>query len=185
MMRQTWVHWGVHRASVCGRGEMQKGTLREHVLVLLFDVAGERYGVETSVVREIVRAVQPTRLPSAPGVVLGLINMRGELVPVIDLRARFGVPPVPLSPAEAFVLVWSGRRVVALRADQVHALIKVARDDIHQLATAVPHAHFTESAVRLADGVLLLCDVERFLDEAEQATLREALSAPGVDEALP
>ena len=164
---------------------MQKGILREHVSVLLFDVAGQRYGVEASAVREIVRAVQPTRLPSAPGVVLGLINVRGELAPLIDLRARFGLAPAPLSPSEAFVLVWSGRRLVAFRADQVHALINVARDDIEPLAARVPHARFTESAVRLPDGVLLLCDVERFLDEAERATLAEALRAAPPDEASP
>jgi purine-binding chemotaxis protein CheW len=164
---------------------MQKGIVREHVTVLVFEVAEDRYGVEASAVQEIVRAVQAMRLPSAPAVVRGVINVRGEIVPLIDLRVRFGLPAAPLSSSEVFVLASSGRRLVAFRADRAQALIKVARDDIAQLSEAVPHARYAAGAAKLPDGVLLLCDLESFLDEAERTTLTEALVARAQAEVAP
>jgi purine-binding chemotaxis protein CheW len=151
--------------------------------VLVFEVAGHRYGVEAGLVHEIVRAVRPARLPAAPAVVLGVINVRGTPAPLIDLRARFGLPASPLAPSDVFVLMQLGPRLVAFRADRAHALVKVPRDDIAQLRDAVPRARFAESTVMLPDGVLLICDVARFLDDAEQRTLDGALSALAASEA--
>lgn len=155
----------------------------EHLSLLVFEIDGHRYGVETSRVREIVRAVWPARLPSAPAVIAGIINVRGAVVPLVDLRARFGFAPRPLSPSEVFVLVPSQARLLAFRADRVLAIERVARARIAPMTSTVPRAAYAAGTAVLPDGVLLLCDIELFLDEAERATLAGALSK--VDEPEP
>src|SRR4051794_6170529 len=63
------------------RGNMRVGSLRDQLVVLVFEIEGHRYAIDTDSVLEIVRAVQPTRLPRAPRVITGVINARGELLP--------------------------------------------------------------------------------------------------------
>jgi len=149
----------------------------EHVSVLVFEIAGHRYGIESARVQEIVRAVEPARLPRAPAVIAGVINVRGHVVPLVDLRARFGLAPAPLRPSEVFVLIPSGARLLAFRADRALALARVDRAGIAPMTTTVPRASYAAGTAVLPDGVLLLCDIELFLDEAERATLDGALRA--------
>src|SRR5689334_23103108 len=101
---------------------MQAASTREQLVVLVFEVMGHRYGVPTSVVREVLRAVQPARLPGAPAVVMGVINVRGQLAALVDLRARFGLPPAPLAASDVFVLCEPAGRLVAFRADRTEGL---------------------------------------------------------------
>jgi purine-binding chemotaxis protein CheW len=149
----------------------------EHLTVLVFDIDGHRYGIDTARVREIVRAVLPARLPNAPAVIAGVLNVRGQAVPLIDLRARFGFAARALHPSEVFVLVQSEARLLAFRADAVQGMLRVQRASIAPMGETVPRAAYAAGTALLPDGLLLLCDIELFLDQAEQATLDGALDA--------
>ena len=78
--------------------------------VLLFTLERQRYGLPVEDVRELVRAARLTHLPQAPDVVEGLLNLRGELLPVLDLRRRFRHPARPLSPMDHFIVARAGPR---------------------------------------------------------------------------
>ncbi|HEU0052651.1 MAG TPA: chemotaxis protein CheW, partial [Longimicrobium sp.] len=106
--------------------------------ILVFEVEGERYALDTGTVREVVRAVAVSRLPGAPPIVLGVIDVRGILVPVLDLRARFGLPPRAVDPAEHFVIAEAGERAVALRVDRTVGIAEV--DDASVAAPREPGA---------------------------------------------
>lgn len=160
---------------------------RELLTVLVFEVEGEVYGVAAERVREIVRAVLPTPLPSAPRVIAGVINYRGDPVPLIDVRARFGKPERPLAPEEAFVILQpltEGARKLALRTDRVRELIRVPHASIVPMDETAPRALYAAGTAVLPSGLLLICDVARFLDQAERMTLAGALGALA-DEASP
>jgi purine-binding chemotaxis protein CheW len=151
---------------------------REQLSLLAFEVDGEAYGVDARRVQEIVRAVLPSRLPSAPRVITGIFNLRGQVVSLIDLRARFGVRTVAVTSAELFVVLCPlqpGSRMLAFRADSVRELRTVDSDCIVPLDQAAPRSSCAAGTALLPDGLLLLCDVERFLEEAEQLTLDAAL----------
>jgi purine-binding chemotaxis protein CheW len=151
---------------------------REHMLVLVFDVDGEAYGIDAKRVQEIVRAVLPTRLPAAPRVITGVINFRGEVVPLIDLRARFGAACEPVRRSDVFVILQRLRgntRRIALRADGVRELRRIPQDCLVPMQETAPGAAYAVGTLLLPNGVLLLCDVEAFLDEAERLTLTSAL----------
>jgi purine-binding chemotaxis protein CheW len=151
---------------------------RAQLSLLAFEVDGESYGVDATRVQEIVRAVLPSRLPSAPRVITGIFNLRGQVVSLIDLRARFGLGAVAVSAAELFVVLCPlhpGARLLAFRADSVPTLRTVDTSCIVPCEQTAPRSSCAAGTALLPDGLLLLCDVERFLDEAEKLTLDAAL----------
>jgi purine-binding chemotaxis protein CheW len=146
---------------------------RDQIVVLVFEIEQHRYGVDTDAVREIVRAVLPTRLPKAPAVVIGLVNVRGEALPLIDLRLRFGLPQNRLGVHEVFVIVSARGRRCALRADAARELVRVPRDSI---TSAPARSQYAAGTTALADGLLVICDLDAFLEEAELIELDAALA---------
>ncbi|HEX2206001.1 MAG TPA: chemotaxis protein CheW [Longimicrobium sp.] len=147
--------------------------------VLVFEVAGERYALALAAVREVVRAVAVSRLPGAPAAVQGVIGVRGALVAVLDLRARFGLPAKPVDPAEHFVIAHDGARTVALRADRVAGIERVDPAEVADPRAEVPGAPYVSGAARTAEGLVLVHDLAAFLDAGEAAALDAALAAEG------
>jgi len=125
-----------------------------------------------------VRAVAITPLPHAPPFVEGVINLRGRIVPVIDLRRRFGLAPVAVALDHCFI-VTRGRRTLALRVDHVDRMLTVSGDAIEAAERVVPGARHAAGVVRLPDGVVVIQDLEALLSSEEDASLVSALDARG------
>jgi purine-binding chemotaxis protein CheW len=138
--------------------------------VLVFALERRRFAVRARYVQEIVRAVAISALPAAPPVMEGIVNYRGRVVPVLDIRARFGLPPEPLRPEQHFIVAEAGPRLVALRVDRAVELLDVPEGALEAASGAAPGARFTEGFVLLPDGLVVIHDLERFLslDEGEQ-----------------
>lgn len=148
--------------------------------VLVFEVGGQRYGLPTLDVRELVRAVAITPLPGAPTVIEGIVNVRGRVLPVLDVRARFRLPAKPLDPSDHFIVASAGQRGVILRVDRATHLALVDEASIQPSDTLGPSATYVEGVARLDDGLVLIHDLTTFLSAAEAASLDEALSAPAL-----
>ena len=140
--------------------------------VLTFGLAGVRYGLPATDVVRLVRAVAIAPLPKAPAVVEGVVNVRGEIVAVLDLRARFDLPPKPVEPADRFILARAGGRTVAVRADTVDDLASV---DATAPEAVVAGTRHLAGVGRLPDGLVLIADLGAFLSQAEAEALDEAL----------
>jgi purine-binding chemotaxis protein CheW len=100
---------------------------------LTFAVAGEKYALDVLSVREVVALAPITRVPSAPNHVRGVVNLRGSVVPVVDLGVRFGTGPLALTPRTRFVVVELGRgpeQVVGFLVDAVHSVIALDRAEL-------------------------------------------------------
>jgi purine-binding chemotaxis protein CheW len=149
------------------------------VPLVVFALHGERFALQGRAVREVVRAVAVAALPDAPGVVEGVINYRGRLAPVLDVRSRFGLPPQLLDPSQHFILADAGSRLVALRVDRALDLLEVPADAIEAADSVAPGSRRTEGVARLPDGLVVIHDLERFLSLDEGNALDAALSAAG------
>lgn len=143
--------------------------------VLILDVDGRRSALLAEVVIELHRMVAVVPLPGAPAVVDGVIDVRGAVVAVIDLRARFGLPVHPPMPSEHLVLARANDRMVALRADRVLDLVEIPSAAIASARELAPGPNLSGVAV-LEDGLLLIHDVDAFLSEHEVAVLDGALA---------
>lgn len=144
-------------------------------LVLVVEVGGRRSGLPAEVVLELHRMVAVVPLPGAPVVVDGVIDVRGAVVAVIDLRARFGLPACPPAPSEHLVLARAKDRTVALRVDRVLDLVQIPSAAVASARALPPGPHLRGVAV-LEGGLLLIHDVEAFLSDHEVAALDDALA---------
>jgi purine-binding chemotaxis protein CheW len=146
--------------------------------VLVFELEGQRYGLPTADVRELVRAVTITPLPGAPNVVEGVVNVRGRVLPVLDVRARFRLPAKALEASDHFIVASAGARGVILRVDRATHLTLVDEGSIQTPETLGASAAYVAGVAKLEDGLVLIHDVTTFLSAAEAAGLDAALRAP-------
>ncbi|MEY4580831.1 MAG: hypothetical protein RL701_5534 [Pseudomonadota bacterium] len=165
---------------------------------LSFELAGSRYALPARYIRELVRAVAIDPLPSAPGVIAGVFNFRGRIVPVIALRLRLGLATKPLSPDDFFIIVdaplpqraandgpsgpttWQ----LALLIDRPLDLVSIIPDTLANIAPSLPDSKFILGVVATADGVLLIQDLPAFLSHTEAALLAHALAHASGDSAV-
>ena len=149
--------------------------------VLLFTLEGQRYALPTQDVRELIRAVRLTPLPRAPAVIEGLLNLRGELLPVLDLRRRFRLPARPLSSMDHLIIAHAGARSVALRVDRAEGLLTLEPATFDPAPQHLPGVGYVAGALKLPDGLVLMHDLRTFLSEAEGLALDEALAREGAE----
>jgi purine-binding chemotaxis protein CheW len=147
--------------------------------LLVFELGELRLALDLTVVREVALAVAITPLPEAPAVVEGIIDVRGDVVPVYDVRRRFGLPDSPLHPDQRLVIAWTGERLVALRCDSTGRIETVAPADVDTSSPLIQGRRRIAGVARLPDGLALIQDLARFLEDAEHAALEDALSAHG------
>jgi purine-binding chemotaxis protein CheW len=145
--------------------------------LLVFALGEHRFALAASSVVEVVRVVASAALPGAPAIVEGVINVRGTLVPVLDIHARFGVPPISVDPEQHLIIARAGRRTVALHVDRALDLITVAEDAVEAVEHVAPGTPLVAGVARLPDGVLVIQDLDRFLDLDEAAQLDAAIGA--------
>ncbi len=138
---------------------------------LTFQVADEEYGIEINAVREIIGTLPITPVPGAPPEMLGVLNLRGKVIPVISMRARFGRPPGEAH-AQNVILVVDGRSgPIGLFADRVLEVAKFNETD-----TEPPPAYGLAvdttmvAAIGKSQGkIRILLDIQRVLGSTEAA----------------
>jgi len=138
--------------------------MTEPLSLLVFTVDSLRLGLRLEAVDQAVRACEVTPLPGAPAPVVGAINMHGEIIPVLDLRQRLGLPARAIGVDDQFLMVRADDRRYAVPVDEVDGVCEFALEDVvpaGKLVDGLPHL---EGAVRLPDGLLLIEDPRRFLD---------------------
>jgi purine-binding chemotaxis protein CheW len=145
--------------------------------VLVFELEGQRYGLSTVDVRELVRAVTITRLPDASLFIEGVVNVRGRILPVLDIRARFHLPPKALDPADHFIVASAGLRGVILRVDRALHLALIDEGSVEAAPALGASATYVAGVAKLDGGLVLIHDLATFLSAAEAASLDEALRA--------
>jgi len=136
--------------------------------VLVFEMGGQRYGLPAGDVRELLRAVALTAVPGAAAAVEGAINLRGNAVPVLDLRARFQLPPKPLAPSDHLIVVRAGKALAALRVDQALELVRIDRAALGEEAAA-PGVAYVARAEGSPRGLVLIRDLDALLAAGEGA----------------
>jgi purine-binding chemotaxis protein CheW len=144
--------------------------------LVVFGIDDRRYALPATDVCEILRAVTIVPLPHAPRTIEGLIDVRGALVPVLDVRARFQHPPREPVHTDHLILARAGSRLVAIRADRALDVMHVEPGAVASTGAVAPDAGGIAGAARLADGLVLLHDLPAFLTAADDASLDTAMA---------
>ncbi|MEW6178937.1 MAG: chemotaxis protein CheW [Chloroflexota bacterium] len=146
----------------------------EHQLVV-FELENEKYGVDIASVEGIIKMQEITRLPHAPAFIEGITNLRGTIVPVVDLRTRFGLPAQPPTRDTRIVIANMDGSKVGIIVDAVTQVIRVPEDKIEpppQMSVTINSA-FIKNIAKLENELVILLDLGKVLSMEE----REALVA--------
>ncbi len=156
--------------------------------VVGFRIGRETFGLPIAIVREIVRVPEITSVPNAPEYIEGVINLRGRIIPVVDLRKRFGQEAVTLNKKSRIVVVELNTRAVGLIVNSASEVLRLAPSEIEK-----PHNVFQEGELDYITGVgklqgrlVILLDLNRILQRAELRRLDEfETSAAVVESSVP
>lgn len=144
--------------------------------LLVFDLDNCRYGLPLESVERVARIVEITPLPKAPEIVLGVVNFRGRIVPVVNLRARFRLPHRAGSLSDQLIVGRTPRRTVALVVDSVEGVVECSEHQIAGAETVVPATEYLAGVMKLSDGLVLIHDLALFLSLDEERHLDAAMS---------
>ena len=142
---------------------------------VVFHLDEERYAVPLAIVERIVRAVEVTSLPRAPAIVLGVIDVEGRVLPVLNIRQRFGLPDKEIKLTDQFLIAQTAQRAVVLVIDHAQGVIQLSSSEIVGPAKIVPGLEQIQGVIKLDDGLALIQDLEKFLSLDEARSLDEAM----------
>ncbi|MGD9942280.1 MAG: chemotaxis protein CheW [Burkholderiaceae bacterium] len=144
----------------------------------MFAVERQRFAISLGSVVRVLPAAAVTLVPGAPAGVMGVVDVHGEIIPVIDLRHQLCRPSFPLRVDDQFLIVRSRRRTLALRVDETVGVLEYSCQDLVDLPELDADAPHARAALRLDDGLILIQDVEAVLSADELDLLDEALGHP-------
>lgn len=143
--------------------------------LVVFTLAGETYGVDIYQVREIIRVPDVTKVPKAPDFVEGVINLRGGVIPVLDLRRRFGMASQEASADARIVIVELADELIGMRVDGVSEVLRLDADKIEPPSPYIVNvdSQFVSGIARIDDHLILLIDLNLILHPEEQEELKD------------
>lgn len=147
--------------------------------LVVFGIEGQRYGLPLAVVQRVLPMVAVSPLPRAPDVALGVINVQGAVVPVLDIRRRFGLPPRDHGPNAHLVVARTTRRTLALPVDAVLGVREVPVEAVTSPEAVLPQTEYVAGIVALVDGLLFIHDLEACLSWDEEQRLDASLDEIG------
>ncbi len=144
--------------------------------LVVFQLGAELYGCEISRVHEIIRLQSVTKVPRAPAFVEGVINLRGKVIPVVDLRRRFGLPTADHTRASRIVVVEIGDQVVGIVVDGVSEVLRVNSAIVEPPSPVVAgiDSEYLHGIAKLTDRLVILLDLDRILAREERRALEVA-----------
>lgn len=151
----------------------------DRFFVLPFRLAGQHLAVPLDSVIRVIPALQCTPLPGAPRTVLGLANVRGQIIPVLDLASRFGWPAPPLELWQPFIWLRSRTRELLVPVERVETAADFDTSDLLEAPQPEVPSEVLRGVVRTEEGMLLIQDVEQLLSEADEQGLQQALDSSG------
>jgi len=139
-----------------------------------FKLENETYGIDVMQVREVLRYSDVSPVPGAPGYVLGIINLRGNVVAIVDTRSRFGLPPHEPDDASRILILEAGENhVVGFLVDSVSEVAELRSSEMEPAPDtgSGEASRFITGLSNRKDGLLILVDANRMLSDNELAEL--------------
>ncbi len=151
-------------------------TSRSEQQLVVFDLASEAYGVDIGAVREIIRLQDITKIPRTPDFVEGVINLRGKVIPVVDLRKRFMVPVAEQTDDNRIVVVDIGGEDIGVVVDAVTEVLRILSDSVEPPSSVITttDSDYLMGICKLESRMIILLDLERVLSDEEKGVLLEA-----------
>ena len=163
MVTEDQIDYGIYSSTF----EKAKDTTEGQFLT--FAVEDEVYGVEISAVKEIASICEITKVPLTEAHIKGIINLRGDIIPVLDIRARFLKPDVEYDSLTCIVVVEYDKYTLGLIVDRVNEVMRIDDDNILMPPSArlSHHNQYIRNIGKSGDDVILLLDLDKLLEREQ------------------
>jgi len=140
-----------------------------------FKVGNEEFGIDILKVQEINKMLHITKVPNAPDFVEGVVNLRGRIIPVIDLRKRLSMEKIEHDNKTRIVVVDISGSIIGFIVDEVNEVLRIEKDIIENPPELVSRVEsdFITSVAKLEDRIIILLDLDHLLKKDEQEKLEE------------
>ncbi|OVE81444.1 hypothetical protein BVY04_03330 [bacterium M21] len=147
--------------------------MKDFVQVVSFKLHEEEYAIEITKAKEIILVEGVTRVPQMPDFIEGIINLRGNVIPVIDLRKRFGLPVSALDEQSRIVVTRMESKIIGLIVDSVSQVMKVPKSQIQEPPETIAGlaGEYLLGIGRVEERMILLLDTEKILKSNEEIVL--------------
>lgn len=148
---------------------VESSVSEEIIQLVTFKLKDETYGINVMQVQEVLRVSEIAPVPGAPQYVLGIINLRGNVVTVIDTRSRFGLPSGELDDASRIVIIESEQQVVGILVDSVAEVVELAHSEIDSAPNIgnEESSRYIQGVASSDDNLLIVVDLNKLLTEEE------------------
>ena len=144
--------------------------------IVIFTLGEPRCALPLARVEKVVRAVEISPLPGAPEIILGVINVAGTLIPVIDVRRRFRFAERELSIDDRYIIARTASRLVALVVDSVDAISEITAEEMVLAERCQPFAEHLKGVAKIKGNLIMIYDLDQFLSLDEEQALSSAIS---------
>lgn len=155
--------------------ETSEKSTEELIQLVSFRTGEEEFGVDILKVQEIIKMLTITKVPNSPEFVEGVINLRGKVIPVIDLRKRLALQPKEHNNKTRIVVVDLDGSTFGFIVDEVNEVLRISEqtlEDPPELVSRV-NSDFITSVAKLEDRIIILLDLNQLLQKAEKKELAE------------
>lgn len=162
------------------RDEKRTQVSGELVQVVSFQLGSEEYGVDISQVQEIIRMVEITHVPRAPRFMEGVINLRGQLIPIIDLRTRFGMHRIDATKSTRIIVTEIGSKRVGIVVDSVSEVNNIPLENVEEAPEMIAGVgtEYIQGVGKMGDRLIIMLDLTMVMsgDEKQELSQIEAHS---------
>ncbi|MBI3600518.1 MAG: chemotaxis protein CheW [Nitrospinae bacterium] len=156
--------------------DKEKGSSMDLLQLVSFNIGNEEFAVDILKVQEINRMAEITRVPKSPPFVEGVINLRGKVIPIVDLRKRFNLEERKTTKETRIIVVDMDGKVVGLIVDAVSEVLRLPADTIEPPPPIVAgiEAEYIKGVGKLDDRLLILLDLNKIFSTEERKLLTKA-----------
>lgn len=145
----------------------------DDIQMVAFGLCGERYAIDILRVQEIVMMTNITRMPKCPEFIEGVVNLRGHVIPIVDMRKRFSLEPKSYDGNTRIIIVDIGGETVGIIVDEVYQVIQLPKNAISQPSAIIAgiSAEYLKGIGRLGDSMMIILDLEKILSLEEKSMI--------------
>ena len=143
--------------------------------IVVFTIDDQLYALPLNTVLRVIHIVKIMKLPKAPEIIKGIINVAGQIIPVVDVRKRFGIVTREIDPNDQLVIADTGKRKLALWVDTVNGVNSMTQQQNFETKEIMSFAQFIKGVAKIENDMILIYDLEQFLNISEEMELEQAL----------
>jgi len=146
------------------------------IQLVVFTLDSLRFALPLSAVERAIRIIEIVPLPKAPDIVIGVINLHGQIIPVVNIRKRFNLSEKEVNLNDHIVISHSKKRLLGILVDNITGVLEFPEHKIITADKIISGIEYVEGVVKLEDGIILIHDIDKFLSLEEEKTLNDAMN---------